>query len=324
MLYVEFEGKTVDQAIENACNELNIKKSTLKYDVLSYGSTGIFGLVGIKKARIRVAAPKNESPAIFKSDEKDKDNDLNEIPADDNISDLKKELDDIKSSASKDVKIIEAKADEIISDKNMIEVQNETSTEAAEEQFYNLADESEEDELLDEEDETDALQEDMADISQNGFDVLKRIVEAITTGASVAMEVKKSRILFNVDGGNSGILIGKHGQTLDAMQYLVDKVVNKKRRRQRIRVRIDVEGYLKAREENLNKLAERMGEKVKSSGRSVTMNPMSAHDRRIIHLALKNDPKVRTQSMGSGYYRKLVIFPQRKGKSANNKSKKSV
>ena len=115
------------------------------------------------------------------------------------------------------------------------------------------------------------------------------------------------KICYNISGGNTAILIGKRGQTLEAMQYLVEKIVNKQIGR-RIRLEIDVEGYLIARRERLESLAQRLGEKVKRTGKPLTAGQFNAHDRRIIHIALKEDNAVRTHSVGEGYYRKLKIF----------------
>jgi len=116
--------------------------------------------------------------------------------------------------------------------------------------------------------------------------------------------------VFNVVGGNAGVLIGKRGQNLEAIQYLIDKIVNKKSEK-RIRLQVDVEGYIKARKENLTKLAEKLAEKTKKTGRPSTIGQISAQDRRTVHLTLKSDKEVRTQSIGDGYYRKLVIFPRK-------------
>jgi len=248
MPYKEFQGKTAEEALKIACEELNMPKENLKYDVISYGASGIFGLVGAKKARIRVSVP-NEEEEIFVPSEKQE-----YYPQ------------EVKNYYTSD----------------NYHPRTELSPG-----------------MLDE-------------LAKKGKEALETIVDAITIDASVTMERSRDKIIFFVNGGNSAILIGKHGQTLDAMQYLVDKIINKKRFRQKIRVRIDVEGYLRTREDNLTKLALRLGEKVKRTGRSETLHPMNAHDRRVIHLALKNDYRVKTQSMGSGYYRKLVIFPQRR------------
>ena len=105
-------------------------------------------------------------------------------------------------------------------------------------------------------------------------------------------------------------MIGKHGQTLEAIQSIVEKIINK-RNQHRIRVEVDVEGYLENRRNNLERQAARLAEKCKRIGKPVAVGQMNAHDRRIVHLALKDDKAVRTQSIGEGYLRKLMIFPQK-------------
>jgi spoIIIJ-associated protein len=132
----------------------------------------------------------------------------------------------------------------------------------------------------------------------------------ITTDATISIEERSNRIFFNVKGGNSAILIGKRGQTLEAIQYILEKIVNKKRQ-ERIRIQVDVEGYLEKRRVSLEGLATRLAEKVKRTGKPATIGQMNSHDRRIVHIALKNDSQVRTQSMGEGVLRKLVIFPKK-------------
>ncbi len=103
------------------------------------------------------------------------------------------------------------------------------------------------------------------------------------------------------------------------MQFLADKIVNRKSEA-RVRVKVDIEGYMEARKTNLIQLAHKMAEKAKKTGRPATINQMSGQDRRIIHLTLKEDPRVRTQSKGDGYYRRLIILPKRTG-SFKEKSK---
>ena len=143
-------------------------------------------------------------------------------------------------------------------------------------------------------------------------EILQRIVEAITSDASIAVEETNGRMLLNVTGGNAGALIGKKGQTLEAIQSLVDKIVNKHHRNEdRIRVQVDVEGYLATRKLNLEKLAQRLADKSKRIRKPISLGQMNGYDRRIVHLALKDDPEVMTKSRGEGYMRKLVIFPQK-------------
>ena len=153
--------------------------------------------------------------------------------------------------------------------------------------------------------------------ADSGRKALRVILDFITEDTSIDIDIRKEKILFKVEGGNSGLVIGKRGQTLEAIQYLIEKMVNKQNG-QRVRVQVDVEGYLENRKDNLKKMASRMAEKVKKINKPVTIGQMNAYDRRIVHLHLKDTQGVRTQSMGEGYYRKLVIFPKKRKR--NNRS----
>lgn len=113
-------------------------------------------------------------------------------------------------------------------------------------------------------------------------------------------------VTFKLHGDDMGILIGKHGQTLDSLQYLTNLVANKNSL-ERVRVIIDVEDYRERRVETLTRLASRLADKVKRSGERVALEPMNPHERKIIHMALQNDRRVTTLSEGEEPYRHVVI-----------------
>jgi spoIIIJ-associated protein len=249
---VEFEDKNVEMAVKKACEELNIPREKLKHDVISYGSTGIFGLVGTKKARIRVTLPEPSPKVDFETSNKEQKNENS----------------------------YEQTAESVAS---QIEIPP------------------------DDEGENHRMADDPWDI---GREALQKIIDLITSDATISMEKRLNRIVFNVTGGNAAVLIGKRGQTLEAIQYLVEKIVNKNRKG-RVGIHIDVEGYLEKRRMNLQGLALRMAEKVKSTGKPAAIGQMNAHDRRIIHITLQDDNMVRTQSKGEGFLKKLVIFPKK-------------
>jgi spoIIIJ-associated protein len=234
----EFEGKTKEEAVAIACEELGLSEDRLEIDVVSYGSTGIFGLVGVKKARIKVSVP-----------------DMMSVP------DMK------KAKTEKGPPVRE-----------------------------------------------EAKEGDIAEIAKGA---LEKIISFIVEDVTVAAETKSDSLRLRVEGGNSALLIGKHGRTLDALQYILQRIVHKQKRT-RLRISIDVEGYRDRRTASLTQMALRLGEKVKRSGKPATISPMNAYDRRIIHIALKDNAGVKTQSMGSGSFRKLVIYPQKKRKQSAN------
>jgi spoIIIJ-associated protein len=146
----------------------------------------------------------------------------------------------------------------------------------------------------------------------------KRILEGILSRMSldcpVTIEETPDTIILNIKGDGSGLLIGKRGQNLDAIQYIVNKAISKYADNRKMIV-VDTEGYRKRREESLIALAANLAEKVKKSKKALTVGHMNAHDRRIIHLALQNDESLTTKSRGEGEFRKIVIMPVKKGRA---------
>lgn len=131
-------------------------------------------------------------------------------------------------------------------------------------------------------------------------------------GLSVQIEklTTKDKITFQVHGEDLGILIGKHGQTLDAIQYLTNLVANKEVRR-RCQIVVDVENYRSRREETLIQLAHRLGAKVRRTRQKIALEPMNAFERKIIHVALQNEKHIKTDSEGQEPYRHIVIYYKR-------------
>jgi spoIIIJ-associated protein len=117
-------------------------------------------------------------------------------------------------------------------------------------------------------------------------------------------------IALDVTGGDLGILIGRRGQTLVALQYVV-RLILAHQAEARVPVVIDVEGYKQRRYEALQALALRVAEQVKTKKRAFALEPMPAYERRIIHLTLAGDPDVTTESTGEGETRKVVITPKK-------------
>ena len=148
--------------------------------------------------------------------------------------------------------------------------------------------------------------------------VLKRLLELMNVDASVQVRAPETpgdglglvRAVLDVSGEDLGILIGRRGDTLSSLQFLVNLVVSRKLKA-RTAFGIDVEGYRRRREESLKGLALRMADRVKSTGQSITLEPMPPNERRIVHLALANDPNVITVSIGEGESRKVAITPRR-------------
>ncbi|MCD6309414.1 MAG: KH domain-containing protein, partial [Candidatus Eremiobacteraeota bacterium] len=132
-------------------------------------------------------------------------------------------------------------------------------------------------------------------------------------------DTEENQDKFNIYGDDLGALIGKHGQTLEAFQFVINLIVNKHRLNKR-KVVIDVEGYRARREKGLRDLAIRSAQKAKRERKNVVLEPMNASERRIIHLALKNDSEIVTYSNGQEPLRRVVIS-SRRGAHDNNRRK---
>ena len=139
--------------------------------------------------------------------------------------------------------------------------------------------------------------------------VLEKIVTRIQAEATVTMEHLDDEILYTINGDGSGIFIGKHGQTLEAIQYLLNKI-RLSRYRELPHIQVDCESYRARHFESMVELANRMSEKAKKRGAPVTTNPLSPGDRRIIHMTLKKDSELTTWSKGTGTLKKVIIAPR--------------
>lgn len=129
----------------------------------------------------------------------------------------------------------------------------------------------------------------------------------IETEVTIGFDEENNNMNINLEGPEMGILIGKRGQTLDALQYLISLFVNKESENY-VRVKLDIENYRARRKDTLENLAKNIAFKVKRSRRSVTLEPMNPYERRIIHSVLQNDKYVATRSEGEEPYRKVVVY----------------
>ena len=148
------------------------------------------------------------------------------------------------------------------------------------------------------------------DLKQESTTVLSTLLEHMELGGEVIATEDDERVSLEVTGEETGLVIGKKGQTLDALQYLVNKIVSRIAGEEETKpIQLDAEGYRSRRAEALTELANRLAEKAIRTGQPVEVEPMSAGDRRVIHMALTEVSGVTTQSEGEGIYRHLVIIP---------------
>lgn len=154
-------------------------------------------------------------------------------------------------------------------------------------------------------------------VENTAREFLEKVLKAMKVDASINITLdKENEILdINLEGQDMGVLIGKRGQTLDSLQYLVSLVINKNTEKY-IKVKLDTENYRARRKETLENLARNISSKVKKTRRSVTLEPMNPYERRIIHSALQNDKYVETYSEGEDPYRKVVISYKRSNRDS--------
>lgn len=141
-------------------------------------------------------------------------------------------------------------------------------------------------------------------------EALEAILACMDIEATVQGSLDNGLINLKMDSPQGALLIGRHGQTIDALQYIVNRIVNKDID-DKMRVILDTEDYREKRREKIRRLAHRLAARVKNSGQPVTVAPMNSHDRRIIHLALQDDEEVTTASQGEGIFRKVKIYPKK-------------
>ncbi|WP_288620706.1 RNA-binding cell elongation regulator Jag/EloR [Mitsuokella multacida] len=151
----------------------------------------------------------------------------------------------------------------------------------------------------------------------------RKFLEDVFAAMKIEVELQRSEteegILFQLEGESLGILIGKHGQTLDALQYLTNLAANRGVAGERLHVQLDIEGYRARREETLTRLAGHLAEKACRIGQEIHLEPMNRHERKIIHMALQDSRKVSTYSAGDEPRRYVVIVPRRRRRAESNR-----
>lgn len=295
MAFVEKTGKNIDEAIAEALKELNITADQADIEVLDEGRKGIFGF-GRKDAKVRVtvkeATVAEESAPAEKTVSEAAEAAVQAVKEAANIAvdTAVKKAEAVKADASAAVedlsqKAAEAKDNAVDSAISTLE-SLKSERPAREARKYVVNDE--------------------AIIAAKEF--LQRVFTAMKIEVAMEKFINKNdgSVTFKLHGQDMGILIGKHGQTLDSLQYLTNLVANKTSN-ERVRVIIDVEDYRDRRIETLTRLANRLADKVKRTGERVALEPMNPHERKIIHMALQGDRRVTTLSEGDDPYRHVVI-----------------
>lgn len=282
MRTVRITAKTIEGAVEQGLQELGISRAEAIVHVVEQPSSGLFGLIHKKMAVVDISAP---------------DEVVEEEPAVEEAA--------VEIAPAVEETPAEAPVEEVAP---VEEAPTEEAAPAAEE-AEEVKEETPAEEKKSAHEEPSFDPEEQKKTAEEAKEFLAGVFKGM--GLTVTMEcmMNEERIHINLCGQGLGILIGKHGQTLDALQYLTNLASGKSFRHHYF-VLLDVENYRERRQDTLEALARRLAGKVKRTGEEVRLEPMAAGERRIIHLALQDDHGVVTESEGEAPYRYVVIRPQ--------------
>lgn len=277
---VETSAGDIETAIELGLEQLGVTRESVIVEILEEPSRGLLGL-GARQARVRLttaARPRADMPTPSEP----------EAPAE--PEPVPEAVEESYPEAG-------------------IQVDQQDEEPYDEDESY--------DEAYDEEPEpVFAAETDLDEDARVGMATLEELLSKMQIDATVsaqkanAQDEEEAPWVLQVQGDDLGVLIGRRGETLSALQYITRLIASRELQR-RANIVLDVEGYKSRREKQLQRLAQRMAEQALQMGRTVSLEPMSPYERRIVHLALRDYPDVTTESVGEGQHRKVTIIPHR-------------
>lgn len=274
MDFSEKWGKDVDEAVKLALMDLRLTKEEVDIIVLEEPTKGFFGL-GSKLAKVRVE--KSNKPKVSQKPPVEKQEKKEVFPKPELV---KKPTEMEKTEPVKQNKV----------EKEIVKPEVSEKEECKDNKFV--------------------LKEkptDLVPVTEGvGIEFLKELMEKMGLNLEITASHNESHLYIDIDGKDSGTIIGKRGQTLDSVQYLTSLVVNKGKEKY-IRVVVDAEHYREKREKTLEQLAERLADKVIKTRRSVRLEPMNPYERKVIHSTLQGNPKITTKSEGEEPFRRVII-----------------
>ena len=303
MKSIEASGKTVKDAIRNGLAELGCDSDDVDIQVIEMGSPGLFGMFG-KPAKVKLTV-KTDDPAL--------DIEMPVLSLDAGAKKGKKP----RAEKPRAEKPAEAEAAEPVAEEAQKEKKSrnrrrrkggakteggETIENAAEEEASIAAPAP----VIEREPFVPTPEAEQSEDAKKAAAFLAGLTDRMGVPVSIELMETEEQLRMQMAGENMSLLIGRRGETLDALQYLTSLNINRGRE-EYLRVSIDTENYRAKREEALRKLAVRMAGRAKKSGRRVALEPMNPYERRILHSALQNDPEVDTHSEGEEPYRRVII-----------------
>lgn len=297
---VETEGRTVDDAVAAALTQLQVERDRVEIEILTQASKGFLGIGG-KKARVRVtlrapAARQAEAPSPV-----GRRRDTPRMPeprAPELRTPAQRAPERMPESRAPEPRTPAPRASERIPEPRMpaprapeprLPVSRIPEASLPTESFEATPFHPEQ--------------------GEKASEILQEILRHMEAEASVALDQRSNEVLLTLTGKDSAALIGRNGQILDALEYVLNRIVTRSEESD-AHLTLDAEGYRERRRKNLENLALRLGERAKRRKRPVALSLLSPRDRRVIHLTLEGDPLISTRSMGRGYFRRLYIVPE--------------
>ena len=311
MKCIEVTGKTVKDAIAKGVAELGCDSSDVDIQVIEMGSPGLFGMFG-KPAKVRLTMKESkadldlEMPVFSLDQPSGKRRDEGKRKEKSAKADKPAKAENAEKPAKAEP---EEKPEEPVKTEEKPRPEKKKRREpkpqkAAETENTEPAEVKVEPVVT--EPFVATPEEQLSDTAKNAREFLSGLTERMGVPAEIAVSETEEQLRMVLSGENMSILIGRRGETLDAIQYLTSLNVNRTRE-DYLRVSLDTENYRAKREEALRKLAVRMAGRCKKSGRRVALEPMNPYERRILHSALQADPDVTTHSEGEEPYRRVII-----------------
>ena len=306
-------ARTIEEAVSQGLEHLGVSISDVKVDVIEEGSKGLFGLFGSRPAKVRLTLMEEEQPVenvarsiladVMKEDEPKQQaaQPKEEKPAVKQENTAEKPEKAARSAKPAKAKMDQAEGEEAEKPAPKPKKPREPKEAKAPKAPKEAKEVKEPKEII------PAEQADRETAAGRAQEFLQELTQLIGVNVSVAVATdEEGNVRVNMDGDTLGILIGRRGETLDALQYLTSLRVNRGQSNY-TRVTLDTEGYRAKREEALVRLANRMANRAQKTGRKVSLEPMNPYERRILHSALQDHPAVTTHSEGEEPNRHVVI-----------------
>ncbi|MCY4486053.1 MAG: Jag N-terminal domain-containing protein [Deltaproteobacteria bacterium] len=271
MKQVETEGETLDEAIGKALSLLGVERDEVSLDILADEKAGLLGF-GRQNARVRATIRTSVTAVV------------DEAASDGGSEDEARESEPAEAAAEVDVRdtpVVDEAGDSPVPDEPAEELSAD-------------------------------VEESVAEVRKIGVEVLTEILRLMGIDSKVVVKPGHgpAEVVLDIQGDSGALLIGRRGQTLEALQHIVSRIVAEKVGADGAQPIVDTEDYRGRRIRSLEDMALRLGEKAKRSRKPQSIDALNARDRRVVHMALKDDPWLTTKSQGEGAFRQLLIVPE--------------